>query len=55
MPGGPGATAGPPPPGVTVDIPAIEPLHHGPRWLASLRGRGFHDGALDGLAALLRR
>ncbi len=55
MPGGPGASAGPPPAGVTVDIPAIEPLHHGRRWVASLRGRGFHDGALDGLSALLRR
>jgi cytosine/adenosine deaminase-related metal-dependent hydrolase len=55
MPGGPGATAGPPPAGRTVDVPPIEPLHHGRRWLRSLRGRGFHGGVLDGLAPLLER
>ncbi|HET7487591.1 MAG TPA: hypothetical protein VFJ85_06640 [Acidimicrobiales bacterium] len=49
MPGGPGATAGPPPKGQTVDIPPIEPLNHSRAWLASLKGRGFHGGVLDGL------
>jgi hypothetical protein len=51
MPGGPGDTAGPPPPGQTVDIAPIEPLHHDARWLASLKGRGFHGGLLDGMRA----
>jgi cytosine/adenosine deaminase-related metal-dependent hydrolase len=49
MPGGPMATAGPPPAGQTVRIPPIEPLPHDRRWLASIRGRGFHDGVLDHL------
>jgi cytosine/adenosine deaminase-related metal-dependent hydrolase len=49
MPGGPDATAGPPPEGQTVQIPPIEPLSHNPRWLASLADRGFHAGVLDGL------
>jgi hypothetical protein len=49
MPGGPMATAGPPPPGQTVQIPPIEPLAHDRRWLASIRGRGFHGGVLDRL------
>ena len=51
MPGGPSESAGPPPPGQTVDIAPIEPLHHDAKWFASLRGRGFHGGALDGLRA----
>ena len=51
MPGpGDQPAGGPPPPGRTVTIPPIEPLYHDRRWLASLRGRGFHAGALDGLA-----
>jgi cytosine/adenosine deaminase-related metal-dependent hydrolase len=54
MPGGPGETAGPPPPGQKVDIAPIEPLHHDTRWLASLKGRGFHGGLLDGLRAYYR-
>jgi 5-methylthioadenosine/S-adenosylhomocysteine deaminase len=54
MPGGPSESAGPPPPGQTVDIAPIEPLHHDTRWLASLKGRGFHGGALDGLRAYYR-
>ena len=49
MPGGPMARAGPPPAGQTVKIPPIEPLPHDRRWLASIRGRGFHDGVLDHL------
>jgi hypothetical protein len=49
MPGGPMARAGPPPAGQTVEIPPVEPLPHDRRWLASIRGRGFHGGVLDHL------
>ncbi len=49
MPGGPQAVAGPPPKGQLVDIPAIEPVYHNAAWLNTIHGRGFHDGALDGL------
>jgi 5-methylthioadenosine/S-adenosylhomocysteine deaminase len=52
MPGGSDeGRAGPPPPGQTVTIPPIEPVYHHPKWHASVRGRAFHDGLLDGLAA----
>ncbi len=51
MPGGPQASAGPPPTGQTVRIPPIEPIFHNVSWLRTIRGRGFHGGALDGLAA----
>lgn len=51
MPGGPQASAGPPPKGQIVRIPPIEPIHHNAAWLKTIRGRGFHGGALDGLAA----
>lgn len=51
MPGGPQASAGPPPKGQTVQIPPIEPVHHNPAWLKTIPGRGFHGGALDGLSA----
>lgn len=54
MPGGPGMAAGPPPRGRTVNIAPIEPLHHSRSWLASLRGRGFHGGILDGLGSYYR-
>jgi len=54
MPGGPQARAGPPPKGKTVQIPPIEPIHHNPTWFRTIRGRGFHNGALDGLAAEFR-
>jgi cytosine/adenosine deaminase-related metal-dependent hydrolase len=54
MPGAPQAAAGPPPKGQTVDIPPIEPVHHDPAWLATIAGRGFHAGALDGLPAAFR-
>ena len=54
MPGGPGEAAGPPPPGQTVDIAPIEPLHHDRRWLSSLKGRGFHGGLLDGMKSFYR-
>ncbi len=50
MPGGPQASAGPPPKGQTVQIPPIEPVHHNPAWLKTIPGRGFHSGALDGLS-----
>jgi cytosine/adenosine deaminase-related metal-dependent hydrolase len=49
MPGGPQEGAGPPPRGKTVKVPPIEPLHHDRRWVASITGRGFHGGVLDGL------
>lgn len=54
MPGGPQASAGPPPQGQTVQIPPIEPIHHNSTWLKTIHGRGFHGGALDGLAAAFR-
>jgi len=50
MPGGPQAAAGPPPKGQVVDIPAIEAIYHSRAWLGTIRGNGFHGGALDGLA-----
>lgn len=51
MPGGPQASAGPPPKGQTVQIPPIEPIYHNPAWLKTIRNRGFHGGALNGLGA----
>jgi cytosine/adenosine deaminase-related metal-dependent hydrolase len=51
MPGGPAQAAGPPPVGQTVQIPALEPVFHGPTWLSGIIGRGFHGGALDDLAS----
>lgn len=54
MPGGPQQSAGPPPPGRTVDIAPIEALHHSTGWLASIKGRGFHNGVLDGLGRFYR-
>ena len=52
MPGGPQSVAGPPPKGQLVDIPPIEPVYHNSAWLRSIPGKGFHGGALDGLADL---
>jgi 5-methylthioadenosine/S-adenosylhomocysteine deaminase len=54
MPGGPQQAAGPPPPGRTVTIPPIQPLAHDRKWLASIKGRGFHNGALDDLVRFYR-
>lgn len=54
MPGGPQASAGPPPKGQTVQIPPIEPIHHNPAWFTTIKKRGFHGGALDGLAATFK-
>jgi 5-methylthioadenosine/S-adenosylhomocysteine deaminase len=51
MPGGPSDTAGPPPKGQTVTVPPMEPVYHSPAWLKTIHGKGFHGGALDGLAA----
>ncbi|HXM58323.1 MAG TPA: S41 family peptidase, partial [Candidatus Dormibacteraeota bacterium] len=52
MPGTPGeAVAGPPPPGVTVKVPPIDPPYTSRDWLATIPGRGFHGGVLNGLAA----
>jgi 5-methylthioadenosine/S-adenosylhomocysteine deaminase len=42
MPGGPGLAAGPPPPGVKVDIPPLPSLSHDATWRASIKQRGFH-------------
>jgi cytosine/adenosine deaminase-related metal-dependent hydrolase len=33
-----------------VQVPPLETLAHDDEWLASLAGRGFHGGVLDGLA-----
>lgn len=52
MPGGPGTTAGPPPPGQVVTIPPVERIYHDATWLKSIKGKGFHGGALDGLGSL---
>lgn len=49
VPGTVQETAGPPSPGRTVNVPPIDTLHHSPAWLKTLKGRGFHGGALDGL------
>lgn len=49
MPGGLGMVAGPPPPGVEVDIPKMPSLRHDRPWRASVKDRGFHDGLLDEL------
>jgi cytosine/adenosine deaminase-related metal-dependent hydrolase len=54
MPGGPQSVAGPPPKGQLVDIPPIEAVYHSPTWLGSISGKGFHGGALDGLADLFK-
>jgi hypothetical protein len=51
MPGGGPETAGPPPKGQLVGIPAIEAVYHNPTWLRTIHGRGFHGGTLDGLKA----
>ena len=49
MPGGLGAVAGPPPPGVVVDIPPMPSLRHDRNWRATVKNRGFHDGLLNKL------
>ena len=54
MPGAPGQLAGPPPPGQTVQIPPLDPIYHNSRWLSSIKGRGFHGGALDALREFYR-
>jgi hypothetical protein len=54
MPAEPQQVAGPPPKGVTVDIPPIDPLHHSLAWLRTIRRRGFHGDVLDGLAGFYR-
>jgi hypothetical protein len=51
MPGGPQGVAGPPPKGQVVEIPPIEPIYHNAAWLKTIKGRGFHRGALDELPA----
>ncbi len=54
MPAAPAQAAGPPPKGVTLNIPPIEGLYHGLTWLTTIKGRGFHGGALDALAGFYR-
>ncbi len=54
MPFGGGPTAGPPTDPESLIIPALESLSHTRQWLARIRDRGFHDGALDGLAGFYR-
>ena len=48
--GGGDQTAGPPREPGTVTVPPLDGLTHDKRWLATIPGRGFHGGALDGLA-----
>lgn len=50
MPGPGGVRAGPPPDAASVVIPKAPSLRHDRTWRASLRGRGFHDGLLDGIS-----
>jgi 5-methylthioadenosine/S-adenosylhomocysteine deaminase len=33
-----------------LEVPPLQSLTHDQEWLASVSGRGFHDGVLDGLA-----
>jgi 5-methylthioadenosine/S-adenosylhomocysteine deaminase len=50
MPSGGGdQVAGPPREPGAVVIPPLDGLTHDARWLATIPGRGFHGGALDGL------
>jgi 5-methylthioadenosine/S-adenosylhomocysteine deaminase len=50
----PAHLTGPPPPGATLNIEPLDPLYHSLTWLSTIRGRGFHGGVLDGLAAFYR-
>jgi 5-methylthioadenosine/S-adenosylhomocysteine deaminase len=50
MPGPGGVAAGPPPDPSTVVIPKAPSLRHDLTWRASVRGRGFHQGLLDGMS-----
>jgi 5-methylthioadenosine/S-adenosylhomocysteine deaminase len=52
--GGGGQTAGPPRESGAVVVPPLDGLTHDRAWLASIRGRGFHGGALDALAGYYR-
>jgi 5-methylthioadenosine/S-adenosylhomocysteine deaminase len=45
---------GPPPPGVSLSIPPLDPLSHSPAWLSTIKGRGFHGGVLDGMEGFYR-
>jgi hypothetical protein len=49
MPGAPGMTAGPPPPGVRVEFDRLPSLRHDRNWRASIKDRGWHAGVLDEL------
>ncbi len=49
MPGSLGMAAGPPPPGVVVDIRPVPSLRHDRNWRATIKKRGFHSGVLDQL------
>jgi hypothetical protein len=49
--GGLMASAGPPPDPSRVTIPKLPSLVHDAAFFSSIRGRGFHSGLLDGLAA----
>jgi hypothetical protein len=44
------AFAGPPPEPAKVVIPTLPTLVHDKAFFADIKGRGFHDGLLDGLA-----
>jgi 5-methylthioadenosine/S-adenosylhomocysteine deaminase len=51
MPFGEGPDAGPPKDPTKVVIPPLDGLTHDARWLATITGRGFHEGLLDELKA----
>jgi cytosine/adenosine deaminase-related metal-dependent hydrolase len=52
--GGAMATAGPPPDPAQVVIPPLPTLVHDEAFFQDIRGRGFHGGLLDGLAAFYK-
>jgi len=55
MPSGEGmAFAGPPPEPAKVVIPTLPTLVHDKAFFADIKGRGFHNGLLDGLASFYK-
>lgn len=54
MPAGDAAFAGRPPAGAVYELPPLPTLVHDAAFFAAIKGRGFHGGLLDGLAAFYR-
>jgi len=48
------AFAGPPPNPAKVEVPPLPTLVHDKAFFSDIRGRGFHGGVLDGLAAFYK-